>query len=181
MSSGSGSLNTHNATLLNELEIGDMVEFPRGWYSHWGVYIGDGKIVHLSGGDNDGINGAFNSGSVFTICGKRFNKAFVKIDNFWEVVLGCNAKKNNGKDRKCRPRQAHEIVQNAMEMVGEIGYNVLWNNCEHFAAFIRYGKKWSEQADTALVTVVVTGAVAAVGLLLSSLFGGTEKNKEERK
>ncbi|XP_033728743.1 phospholipase A and acyltransferase 2-like [Pecten maximus] len=180
MAASTVPLDTHNATLLNELEIGDMVEFPRGLYSHWGVYIGEGKIVHLSGGDNDGIN-AFNSGSVFTICGKSFNKAFVRVDDFCRVVLGCKAKKNNGKDRKCTPRQAHEILQIALDMVGEIGYNVLWNNCEHFAAFIRYGRKWSEQADTALVWTVAAGAVAVGGLLLQSVFSGSEEKKEANK
>ncbi|OWF49981.1 phospholipid-metabolizing enzyme A-C1-like [Mizuhopecten yessoensis] len=181
MAASSMSVHSHNATVLNDLKIGDMVEFPRGWYSHWGVYLGEGRIVHLSGGDNDGINGNINSGSVFTICGKNFSKAFVTIDDFWDVVLDCKAIKNNGKDRKCSPRQAHEMVQVAMEKVGEIGYNVLWNNCEHFAAFIRYGKKWSEQADTFLAGTVAVGAIAVGVLLLKSLFKGPEDNKEAKK
>lgn len=29
--------------------------------------------------------------------------------------------------------------------LGEIGYNVLWENCEHFAAYCRYGVAWSKQ------------------------------------
>ena len=34
-------IDRHNITLLNELEEGDMVEFPREFYSHWAVYIGN--------------------------------------------------------------------------------------------------------------------------------------------
>lgn len=30
----------HNETLLQELEPGDLIEFPREYYSHWAVYIG---------------------------------------------------------------------------------------------------------------------------------------------
>jgi len=30
----------HNATVLEELHPGDLVEFNRGIYSHWAVYIG---------------------------------------------------------------------------------------------------------------------------------------------
>ena len=30
----------HNFTTLNDLDVGDMVEFKRGMYSHWGVYVG---------------------------------------------------------------------------------------------------------------------------------------------
>ena len=35
------SVTAHNTTLLNELEEGDLLEFPRGAYSHWAVYIGN--------------------------------------------------------------------------------------------------------------------------------------------
>ena len=34
------SVLAHNASLLNDLEEGDLVEFPRGAYSHWATYIG---------------------------------------------------------------------------------------------------------------------------------------------
>ena len=61
---------------------------------------GDEQIVHLAGDDNDGINGQFDSGHLFTISGQRFRKALVKVDNFWDVVDGCKAMKNNAKDRK---------------------------------------------------------------------------------
>ncbi|XP_060065789.1 phospholipase A and acyltransferase 2-like isoform X2 [Ylistrum balloti] len=179
MAASTVPLDSHNATLLNELEVGDMVEFPRWLYSHWGVYIGEGRIVHLSGGNES--SDAIDKGSCFTICGKYFDKAWVKVDNFLEVAHDCKAKKNNGKDRKCRPRQAHEMVRIALDMVGEIGYNALWNNCEHFAAFIRYGEKWSEQVDTALVWTVGLGAVAACGLLAQSLTQDKGENKDAKK
>jgi len=42
---------------------------------------------------------------------------------------------------------ASKIIEKAKSMLGTIGYNVLWNNCEHFAAFCRYGKMWSEQVN----------------------------------
>lgn len=63
---------------------------------------GNEEIIHLAGDENDGINGNFDSGHLFTICGRRFNKANVKIDNFWDVVGTSKAKKNNDKDKKCK-------------------------------------------------------------------------------
>ena len=35
------SVVAHNTTLLSQLEEGDLVEFPRGAYSHWAIYIGN--------------------------------------------------------------------------------------------------------------------------------------------
>ena len=43
------------------------------------------------------------------------------------------------------PATVEEIIERALGMVGEIGYNVLWSNCEHFASYCRYGKAKSDQ------------------------------------
>jgi len=34
----------HNEEVLDELEPGDNVEFPRGMYSHFGVYVGKNNM-----------------------------------------------------------------------------------------------------------------------------------------
>ncbi|CAF0925587.1 unnamed protein product [Didymodactylos carnosus] len=34
-------------------ELGDMIEFNRKRYCHWGIYVGDGKVIHRWG---EGIN-----------------------------------------------------------------------------------------------------------------------------
>ncbi|XP_056012807.1 phospholipase A and acyltransferase 2-like [Ostrea edulis] len=169
---------SHNRSILRRARAGDLLEFNRGWYSHWGVYIGNEQVVHLGGVDNDGLNGTIKSNHVFTISGKTFNKAVVRKDNFWKVVLDSKVDINNGKDKKCRPRAAHEVVKEALSKLGEIGYNVLWKNCEHFAAFCRYGVNWSEQADKALMGMAVAGATVVVGGILREVFKGKkEKNK----
>ncbi|XP_062571776.1 phospholipase A and acyltransferase 3-like [Saccostrea cucullata] len=171
---------SHNRSVLHRAKEGDLLEFPRGWYSHWAVYVGNEEVVHLAGDENDGINGNIKTHHVFTICGKTFNKAIVKRENFWEVVLDSKAEINNNKDRKCSPRQAHEIVEEALMKIGKIGYNVLWNNCEHFAAYCRYGVNWSEQANTALTWMMVGGAMVMVGGLVKEWFSGKEDKKEKK-
>ena len=37
-----------NANVLSELKVGELVEFPRGLYSHWGVYIGQYLLILCS-------------------------------------------------------------------------------------------------------------------------------------
>jgi len=36
-------------------------------------------------------------------------------------------------------------VDEALSKIGEIGYNLMWANCEHFAKFCRYGAPSSDQ------------------------------------
>lgn len=60
--------------------------------------VGNEDIVHLTG-EGDGISGQFASKHVFTISGKRFNKARVVKDNFWTVAANSIAIQNNDLDR----------------------------------------------------------------------------------
>lgn len=130
------------------------------------IIRGNEEVVHLAGVDNDGLNASVNPSHAFTISGKIFSKAMVKKDSVWNVVLGSKVKINNDKDHKLKPRSAQEIVKEALSKIGEIGYNVLWKNCEHFAAYCRYGVNWSEQADIAMLAL---GAVV-VGGIFAELF-----------
>ncbi|XP_064601930.1 phospholipase A and acyltransferase 2-like [Liolophura sinensis] len=161
------SVRRHNETVLRQLEPGDMIEFPRNmWYSHYAVYAGHGTVIHLSG-ENDGIGDGWQSNSKFSIAGEEFNKAWVKEEDFFEVAMGSRAKKNN-KDHKYTPiGRGMDIVRRARAKLGEIGYSVLCKNCEHFAAWCRYGVSWSEQVDKAVTFAAVTCVVGAfVGLAM---------------
>ena len=39
------------------------------------------------------------------------------------------------------------IIERALSKIGEGNYNLLYNNCEHFANFCVFGKKESKQVD----------------------------------
>ena len=45
----------------------------------------------------------------------------------------------------CRPYSEQEIVKRAKSKLGEQGYNILFQNCEHFVTWCRYGKESSQQ------------------------------------
>ncbi|XP_070578382.1 phospholipase A and acyltransferase 4-like [Ptychodera flava] len=177
--SGSGSYDRHNQTVLDSCNPGDLLEFNRGFISHWGVYVGEEQVVHLTGesGSEDTIGG---SQYVFSVWGKQFTKAKVKRENFWDIVKDCKAKINNYSDRRECPASAEEIVERALSKLGRIGYNVLWNNCEHFAKWCRYGKEESSQVDGVLMGLGVAGAVGAVAGLLYAVTG-REKERTQKK
>jgi len=170
----------HNLKTYNSMRAGDLVEFHRGLYTHWGVAIGDGKIIHLSGDEDDGlsagVNGHFGSisGSVFTISGVDFEKAKVKCDDFWDVARQSKADVNNSKDQYIRADPQHVIVRRALSRLGKIGYNMLWSNCEHFASWCRYGMGWSEQVDKFMRIIdrgksMVTSALMLIGFTPASM------------
>ncbi|BFZ20461.1 hypothetical protein BsWGS_23500 [Bradybaena similaris] len=176
-------LHYHNKSILDSLIAGDLIECPRGAYSHWGVYIGNGKVVHLTGVGNADVQSSVQPEHMFSICGKMFTKAQVCVDDFWKVVADSKARKNNTKDGTWSPCSRAEIVRNAISKVGHVGYNLLFSNCEHFAKWCRYGLSKSDQVDNVLTAAAV--GLATVGFLglvygLARYFRSDE-NEEEQK
>ncbi|KAH9496472.1 Phospholipase A and acyltransferase 2 [Bulinus truncatus] len=173
----------HNKHLYDRLKVGDRVEFKRGYYSHWGIYIGFGKIAHLAGEDDDGIDANMDSIHLFSIGGTSFNKAQIRIDDFWTVVGGDKAYINNSRDKTWKALDPDTIVSNATQRIGHVGYNLIYSNCEHFTNWCRYGMSKSDQVES-----VITGiAVAATGILAAGLtyalakWGKKEETDEKNK
>lgn len=106
------------------LSIGDHIVVDRGIYTHHGVYIGNNKIIHYSG----------EPGSSQGIISITMLKNFVKMDTFW-VYPHNNALSPN------------KIVERAKSRLGEDKYDLVFNNCEHFANWCCTGKNCSPQVD----------------------------------
>lgn len=103
------------------LEIGDHVVVNRGIYTHHGVYVAHNKLIHYSG--EPGIEG---------IAIEITLEKFVKNDEFWVY---------DHSDRL----NVSEIISNARSRLYEKNYNLLFNNCEHFAHWCCTGTAWSNQ------------------------------------
>ncbi|KAK7504443.1 hypothetical protein BaRGS_00004309 [Batillaria attramentaria] len=159
----------HNEQLLEELQVGDLVQFPRGMYSHWAVYIGDGEVVHLAGEEDDGLGGKMGGkiidvNHLFSISGEYYTRAYVKVDPFLVVAADCKAIRDNSKDEVWTPLPPEEIKANAIGLLGEADYNLLHYNCEHFATWCRYGQKSSDQAEVVLNKVTAIRNTTVVDL-----------------
>lgn len=175
--------NSHNQSVLNSLCGGDLVEIKRGvGYAHWGVYIGDEQIIHLWADEDDGLTN-LETQHLFTPSGHRFDKAKIRKDSFWKVVGDDLAYKNNDKDSKWQPLTPGEIIHNALEKIGTVGYSILYENCEHFAKWCRYGIAKSDQADNVLtgLAVGIAGALAVGVVHAVSKYLGSGDNKEKKK
>ncbi|XP_024119578.1 lecithin retinol acyltransferase [Oryzias melastigma] len=45
------------------------------------------------------------------------------------------------------PLPAEEVARRAERLLGGVRYSLLWNNCEHYVTFCRYGSAQSLQTD----------------------------------
>jgi len=128
-------------------EPGDMIEFRRGRYSHWAINAGNNEVIHLIG---DGW-GSFTSATIGTMIPQVRYESFAVVDQDAKSGKGKKLKgsivrvNNTSRDYlpKALPPQA--IVERALSQVGEKGYHLMYNNCEHFTTWSRHGKGHSKQ------------------------------------
>jgi len=115
-----------------ELQLGDLIEFRRANYQHWALYIGDGKVVHLT------------------------NSNTVQVVDIRKVAEGCpcriNLLEKKAKELGLERWMTRElIVAKAMKKLGQVlKYDVVDYNCEHFVTECFYGAPFSGQQEILL-------------------------------
>ncbi|MBQ3688382.1 MAG: lecithin retinol acyltransferase family protein [Bacteroidales bacterium] len=118
---------------INDLNKGDIIVALRiGFlYLHYGVYVGDGYMVHFS----------YRKGE------KMCNTRIIKT-SYEEFANGSTTYREPLRDNM-KPNSSEEIARIAESYIGEnFGkYNLFRNNCEHFANYCRYNKKVSYQIE----------------------------------
>ena len=133
-------------------KFGDVVYVHRTLgYDHYGVYVGRGKVIHYGVGEGGTSAGGGSNGVVTQTTLRKFLESDAPDD--LEVS---SYPKLDG--RAARQR----CVDRARSSLGAKDYNLVFNNCEHFARWCRTGESLSTQVEKAATHVV--SAVLAVGI-----------------
>jgi len=115
---------------------GDHLYVSRGTYFHHGIDCGDGTVIHYREGES-----ITRSSKPFFALGETIRiKPYVDSDS------------------------PEVVVERAESRLGERDYHLVFNNCEHFAAWCKTGKHRSQQVET------VAAAAAVGGALLGGVF-----------
>ncbi|KAH9496474.1 Phospholipase A and acyltransferase 3 [Bulinus truncatus] len=160
---------------------GDRIEIKRNFYSHWALYIGDDKVIHLRGVGNAPVNSTSNN--IFSVSGVKFDKAEVAIDVIWDVIRDDEAYVNNSRDSTWTPLDEAKIISEALKHVGRVKYNIMFANCENFVNWCRYRQWFSDQADDVITGLALgtTLALAAGAIYAISRWGDTSKTEKHKK
>jgi hypothetical protein len=112
-----------------EPALGSHLVTPRLGYSHHGIYVGRGRVVHY---------GAFvhglHWGPVEEVPVARFTHGYTLWVRPGAARFDCK-----------------EVMRRARSRIGENSYRLLSNNCEHFCEWCLRGEHRSEQVERALV------------------------------
>ncbi|KAL1023581.1 hypothetical protein UPYG_G00043130 [Umbra pygmaea] len=133
---------------------GDLLEVPRTLFTHFGIYLGENKVAHLIPdimpvltNDKLIIQKAITNSRL--ILGCMYKAATVRVDTVDDFAYGSKILVND-MDRKFKTQQLlsnEDVAKRAEHLIGVIHYSLLWNNCEHFVTYCRYGTARSQQTE----------------------------------
>src|SRR5882724_6070408 len=132
-------LNSAKWLLVAEQEplLASHIVTPRRGYLHHGIYVGGGKIVHYAG-----LAHGLRRSPVEETTLDRFARGR-------PVWVRSDAPPTFSR---------REVIHRARSRVGEDGYRLLTNNCEHFCEWCLHGEHRSYQVDALLARLRVLRA-----------------------
>lgn len=144
--------------------MGDHIRVKRmgGIYTHHGIYVSDNEVIHFTGTDDDSImdsskNRVISSDLQFFLKGGELEVKEYTDEEFQDLYA------------------PDQIVAYARSCLGDGGYNLLFNNCEHFANVCTLGRFRSHQVERLLQDKENDdmGILGTIGGWVKSWFGGS--------
>ncbi|CEK38481.1 lecithin retinol acyltransferase family protein [Paraclostridium sordellii] len=114
---------------MSRAKYGDLIFVDHGLYKHFGIYINDDCVIHYDGKLDDRF--------LRNMCVRQtgMDRFLAGKDNFKILNLSKN------------PIPPHEVVNRAKSHLNERNFNLILNNCEHFAYWCKTGSKKSYQVN----------------------------------
>lgn len=158
----------------NDMEIwvkkrpkrGSHIRVNRGLYFHHGVYIGNGQVIHFTGKDEDSVLDWSKPEVIQTDLNYFLKDGELEVKEYNEEEL-----------KDLYP--IDHIIVYAKACLGDKGYNLVFNNCEHFANTCTLGRFRSKQVERVFGMLFKTdrrmyemGILGKVGSFFKGLLGG---------
>jgi hypothetical protein len=108
------------------LRVASHIKVHRSFYYHHGIYVGRHQVIHYSGLSTR-LTEKGQSQIVQTALEEFAGESTIEQVEYTS------------------PLSRNEIIANAKERLGESGYHLFWNNCEHFATWCMTHESKSKQ------------------------------------
>ena len=120
--------------IVRELKPGDHIRYKFNNFYHHGLYEGDGMVIHFAGPCMEQL----------------VDPQYVTVRRDTLEAFGSGryieVRKYTLKE-KLRKHSPRKTIALARSRLGEKGYDIIYNNCEHFVNFCVFGRAFSTQID----------------------------------
>lgn len=140
---------------------GDHIRVQRmgGIYAHHGIYVSDNEVIHFTGKDDDSILDWSKPEVIQTNLAVFLNGGVLEIKEYTDEEF----------PDLYSPDQ---IVEYARACLGDKGYNLIFNNCEHFANYCTLGRFKSNQVEQVTEGNIFMNILGKLRKLFSSSSSG---------
>ena len=144
---------------------GDHIRVCRmnGLYYHHGIFISADEVIHFTGDDDDSVLDWSKAHVIKTDLQKFLRGGTVEVKEYTDAELD-----------DLYPVEG--IVSYARTCLGDDGYNLIFNNCEHFANACTLGKYRSRQVENFFGGKSM-GIFSTIGGWISNFFGGGSSSR----
>lgn len=139
----------------HDLYYGEHIFIKKGIYTHHGLGIEQGKVIHYAG-----FLDTWDRGPVEIIEIKTFSFG-------QEIMIRHYPNRIFNKE---------EAVKRAKSRLGENNYSIWGNNCEHFVEWSINGLHESRQVYSALRGILISFSIAAVSFTVASMMLSKKNN-----
>ena len=148
---------------------GDLIRVKRklGYY-HYGIYIGHNKVIHYSAPEDDSI---FDNRNI------EIRKGDLKENFLRGDTLEVNIPYSSFYYRFIVCKRAKKLL--GVHKFRDVDYDLLKNNCEHFANYCYFGEAVSAQSDYASQGLM--GVFSSLGVKIFNNLGKRYRKKQELK
>ena len=120
--------------VLEECSFGDVIRTKAGSVYHYGIFVSENEVIQ------------FGYAPTYYVGEHKDEKITVCACDIYSFMAGGSIEKGvPEKAEKKRMFSPQKIVENARKRLGEGGYGIVHNNCEHFVNECAFGRKFSEQ------------------------------------
>ncbi|XP_054876246.1 lecithin retinol acyltransferase-like [Poeciliopsis prolifica] len=156
---------------------GDLLEVPRTLFTHFGIYLGGGRVAHFIPDimpvvSTNQIRIRQMVTNTRLILGVLAKCGSVRVDSVEDFAYGAEIIINPmDKMSSCAALQGEEVARRAEKLLGDVAYSLLWYNCEHFVMYCRYGTVMSFQTFQFCKTVrklLLSRGVAKITAVLAA-------------
>lgn len=143
---------------------GEHIRVNRGIYTHHGVYINTDEIIHFTGTDDDNILDWSKNEVIKTDLKYFLRGGQLEVKDYTDDEL-----------KDLYPRE--HIVAYARGCLGQREYNLIFNNCEHFANICTLGRFRSNQVENLFNNFIIRrkrdmGILGTIGGKIGGFFKG---------
>lgn len=115
-------------------KYGDIIRVKVKFYHHYGIFVDEDCVVQFGMPDNTGVNP--DDIEVITTNIDTFRNGGAVETAAFSVL------------ERMKKQSSEKIVETALSRIGEKGYNILHNNCEHFVNECVFGEAESGFLDS---------------------------------